>query len=75
MLCVRGFWLRLGREKLGFCGYGRQPDRPLLLTGLDPGSSETDSILLLQMITSESHDLLDATKREAGSRRQLAQPP
>jgi len=37
---VRGFWPGLGREKLGFYGHGRQPVRPLLITGRDPGSSE-----------------------------------
>ena len=37
---MRGFWPGLGREKLGFYGHGRQPVRPLLITGRDPGSSE-----------------------------------
>jgi len=30
----------LGREELGFRRHGRQPFRPLLITGVDPGSSK-----------------------------------
>jgi hypothetical protein len=38
--CCAWLLAGLGREELGFCGHGRQPVRPLLITGVDPGSSK-----------------------------------
>src|SRR5437762_3161823 len=38
--CCAWLLAGLGREELVFCGHGRQPVRPLLITGVDPGSSK-----------------------------------
>ena len=48
--CCAWFLARLGREKLGFCRHGRQPVRSLLITGHDPGYSDTVSVNLWHIL-------------------------
>jgi hypothetical protein len=48
--CCAWFPAGLGREKLGFCGHGRQPVRSQFITGHDPGSRERESVCVSQYL-------------------------